>query len=124
MMRRGVVLTLIAALSVLLTGCRDLGPNSDHGAKVSEVVYSVTGSGVSTVEYAATGTSVLTRRDGVELPFKVEVHTVDHSETLYKVTATATANQGTLGCTIKVNGVQVYEASAPAGKPVSCSFLK
>jgi len=64
----------------------------------------------------------MTRRTDAELPFKVTVHTVDHSQTLYKVTASA--SQSKLGCSITVNGVRVYYASAPAGQPISCSFLK
>jgi len=121
-LRRSALLAVVVVLPVVLTGCRHLGPDGNHGAKTSTIVYSVTGSGVTTVEYAAKGTSMMTRRTDAELPFKVTVHTVDHSQTLYKVTATA--SQGKLGCSISVNGVKVYDASAPAGQPVTCSFLK
>ena len=116
------VLAVVVVLSAVVAGCSRFGPGSDQGAKTSTVVYSVTGSGVTTVEYAAKGTSALTRRTDAELPFKVTVHTVDHSETLYKISATA--SQGKLGCSITVNGVRVYDASSPAGQPVSCAFVK
>jgi len=105
-----------------LTGCTHLGPGNDHGAKTSTVVYSVTGAGVTNVSYAATATSTLTRRTDVELPFKITVKTRDHSQTMYKVTATP--SQGELACSITVNGVRVYTTKVAAGQPITCSFLK
>ena len=121
-MLRRLTLPAVALLALTLTGCTHLGPGNDHGAKTSTVVYSVTGSGVSTVSYAATATPTLTRRTDVSLPFTTTVHTRDHSQTMYKVGATA--SQSPLTCSISVNGVRVVRETAPAGQPITCSFLK
>ena len=115
-----VAITLVALVSV--AGCRHLGPGNDSGAKTSTVVYSVTGSGVTTVSYAATATPALTRRTDVSLPFAVTVTTRDHSETKYRVIASA--SQGPLACSITVNHVRVVSMTASAGRPITCSFLK
>jgi hypothetical protein len=112
----------LAVLLLALTGCTKLGPGDDHGAKSSTVVYSVTGSGQADVRYAATATEAMTMRQNAELPFSVTVETVDHSQTTYAVTATGASHP--TSCSIKVNGVVVNRATAPAGAKLVCSFIK
>lgn len=119
MVVRRVLLTVLVVLA--LGGCTKLGPGSAT-ARTSTVEYAVTGTGQADVRYAATATRLLTMREGASLPFSVTVHTVDHSRTVYAVEAAHTT--GTTACSIRVNGVVVNRASAPAGRMVRCSFIK
>ncbi|HEX7739572.1 MAG TPA: MmpS family transport accessory protein [Marmoricola sp.] len=114
-------LTLVA-LMCLSVGCTKLGTGGGHGNKWSDVTYAVSGSGQADVAYARSGTSQLTTRRAVHLPFSETVQIIDHSQTIYRVTAKDAT--GPLHCKITVNGVVVYQQSAPAGQPVTCSFVK
>lgn len=117
---------LLVALPVLVlgsvSGCTKLGPGNDHGAKSSTVVYSVTGTGQAEVQYAATATSRMTTREGATLPFSTTVTTIDHSQTIYSVSARNGA--GLSGCSIEVNGVVVYKATSGNGSSVRCFYVK
>lgn len=103
-------------------GCTKLGTGGGHGNKWSTVEYSVDGSGQAEVRYAAKATEQMTTRQGAKLPFSTTVRTIDHSRTIYRVVAKHATSP--LSCKITVNGVVVIRESAPAGKPVTCSFTK
>ena len=114
--------SFLIALSVLGAGCTKLGTGGGHGNKWSDVTYSVSGSGQADVAYAKTATSRMTTREGARLPFSTTVRIVDHSQTVYRVTAKNAT--GAIGCRITVNGTVVDRQSSAAGQPVTCSFIK
>lgn len=118
-MKRVLLVALLGAATLGLTGCEHLGPGQ-VAAKHSSIVYTVNGHGSAVVQYAAHGTAALTSKT-VTLPWKTTANATDHSRTVYEVSS---KSPNATGCSIVVNGTNVFATKKNLHPGVSCTFIK